>query len=58
MPIDPNQWRVRNKYWKMLSDNLPAFREKAKTDATAAEFVKEFLVLGEQLNFATRHLQY
>jgi hypothetical protein len=57
MPIDPNQWRVRNKYWKMLRTELPAFREKARQDEGAAEFVRHFLGLGEKLHFAPRHLQ-
>jgi hypothetical protein len=57
MPIDPNQWRVRNKYWKMLRFDLPEFRKKAQTNPEAAEFVKHFLALGTELNFASRHLQ-
>jgi alpha-amylase/alpha-mannosidase (GH57 family) len=57
LPIDPNQWRVRNKYWKMLRDDFPPYRGKAREDAAAAEFVRHFLALGEELNFATRHLQ-
>jgi hypothetical protein len=55
LPIDPNLWRVRNKYWKMLHTVLPEFRRKEEEDA--ANFVKHFLALGEQLNFAPRHLQ-
>jgi hypothetical protein len=57
LPIDPNLWRVRNKYWKMLKTELPQFRKKASEDESAAEFVKHFLALGEQLNFAPKHLQ-
>jgi alpha-amylase/alpha-mannosidase (GH57 family) len=56
LPIDPNLWRVRNKYWKMLHTVLPEFRAQ-KEDENAAGFVKHFLALGEQLNFAPRHLQ-
>jgi alpha-amylase/alpha-mannosidase (GH57 family) len=57
LPIDPNLWRVRNKYWKMLKTELPEFRKKASEDESAAEFVKHFLALGERLNFAPKHLQ-
>jgi hypothetical protein len=57
LPVDPNQWRVRNKYWKMLRDDFAEFRQKSKEDPNAAEFVKHFLALGEQLSFAPRHLQ-
>jgi hypothetical protein len=57
MPMDPNQWRVRNKYWKMLRMDFPEWREKAKEDENAAEFVKHFLALGAEFNIAPRHLQ-
>jgi alpha-amylase/alpha-mannosidase (GH57 family) len=57
MPMDPNQWRVRNKYWKMLRVDFPEWREKAKEDENAAEFVKHFLALGAEFNIAPRHLQ-
>ncbi|HEX7861334.1 MAG TPA: DUF3536 domain-containing protein [Verrucomicrobiae bacterium] len=56
MPMDPNLWRVRNKYWRMLRTVLPEFRTKAQQDESAAEYVKHFLALGEQLNVAPRHL--
>ena len=56
LPIDPNLWQVRNRYWKMLRTVLPEFRSKTE-DEGAREFVKHFLALGEQLNFAPRHLQ-
>jgi alpha-amylase/alpha-mannosidase (GH57 family) len=58
LPIDPNLWRVRNKYWKMLHTVLPGFRDKAaKGDEAAGEWVKHFLALGDQLNFSKKHLQ-
>ena len=58
IPPDPNQWRVRNKYWKLLHTVLPDVRRKAAAgDEAAAEFVKHFLALGEHLNFARKHLQ-
>lgn len=57
MPLDPNQWRVRNKYWKMLRVDFRTYREVAKHDPAAPNFAKHFLALGEKLNFATRHLQ-
>jgi hypothetical protein len=57
MPMDPNQWRVRNKYWKMLRLDLPDFRKKSQGNPEAAEFVTHFLALGTELNFASRHLQ-
>jgi alpha-amylase/alpha-mannosidase (GH57 family) len=57
MPMDPNQWRVRNKYWKMLRFDLPAFRKKFQGNPEAADFVNHFLALGVELNFASRHLQ-
>lgn len=56
LPIDPNLWRMRNKYWKMLHSVVPEFRAKAD-DEGSAEFIKHFLGLGEQLNFARQHLQ-
>ena len=57
MPHDPNLWRVRNKYWKMLHTVLPEFRDKAaKGDEAAAEWVNHFLSLGNELNFSQRHL--
>lgn len=57
MPFDPNQWRVRNKYWKMLRIDLPELRRKTNEDAALGDFVKHFLALGEELNIAPRHLQ-
>lgn len=58
MPLDPILWRVRNKYWKMLRTELPAIRAKAtEGDESAANFVKHYLALGEQLGFARRHIQ-
>ena len=56
LPIDPNLWRVRNRYWKILHTVLPELRTASDND-TAVEFVKHFLALGEQLNFARKHLQ-
>ena len=56
LPIDPNLWQVRNMYWKMLHTVLPEFRTSPQ-DEGAREFVKHFIALGEQLNFAPRHLQ-
>jgi hypothetical protein len=56
LPLDPHLWRVRNRYWRMLKTVLPDLREKAaKGDAQAADWVRHFLALGDQLNFA-RHL--
>ncbi len=58
LPIDPNLWRARNKYWKMLHTVLPEYRDKAaKGEEAAAEWVKHFLALGDQLNFSRKHLQ-
>ena len=57
MPFDPNQWRMRNKYWKMLRFDLPEFRKKNQGQPEADEFIKHFLTLGSELNFAPRHLQ-
>jgi hypothetical protein len=58
LPIDPNLWRVRNKYWKMLHTVLPEYRDKAaKEEGGAAEWVKHFLALGDELNFSKKHLQ-
>jgi alpha-amylase/alpha-mannosidase (GH57 family) len=58
IPLDPNLWRVRNKYWKMLRTEFAAYRQKASEgDENAANFVKHFLALGEELGFARRHLQ-
>ena len=56
LPVDPNLWSVRNRYWKMLHTVLPEFRAKTD-DPNAAGFVKHFLALGDQLNFASKHLQ-
>jgi alpha-amylase/alpha-mannosidase (GH57 family) len=58
MPVDPHLWRARTKYWEMLKTVLPKFRDKAaKGDEQSSEWVKCFLKLGEELNFARRHLQ-
>jgi hypothetical protein len=58
LPIDPNLWRVRNTYWKMLHSTLPKYRDKAaKGDETAALWVRHFLALGDHLNFARKYLQ-
>jgi alpha-amylase/alpha-mannosidase (GH57 family) len=57
-PIEPNLWNVRNTYWSMLQNVLPAQRDKAwKGDEPTAEWVKHFLALGDQLGFAKKHLQ-
>jgi hypothetical protein len=58
LPIDPNLWRVRNKYWKMLHTVLPEYRDKsAKGDENASEWVKKYLSLGDELRFSKKHLQ-
>jgi hypothetical protein len=58
MSVDPHLWRVRTKYWEMLKTVLPKYRDKAaKGDEPASEWVKCFLKLGEELNFARHHLQ-
>ena len=42
----------------MLRFDLPEFRQKnTKAIPTADEFMKRFLALGSELNFAPRHLQ-
>jgi alpha-amylase/alpha-mannosidase (GH57 family) len=57
-PVDPNMWRARNKYWKLLHSVLPEYRDKsAKGDEQATEWVKHFLALGDHLNFSKKHLQ-
>lgn len=58
LPIDPNLWRVRNKYWKMLRSALGTCREQAaKGESDAQKFLEAFLALGEHLGFARKHLQ-
>ena len=58
IPLEPNLWQVRNKYWKMLRTEFSAYRQKASEgEEDAANFVKHYLALGEQLGFARRHIQ-
>lgn len=56
-PLDLNLWKVQNAYWGMLQSDSPGFRPKAgQADSGAIEWTKAFLALGEQLNFAVKHL--
>jgi alpha-amylase/alpha-mannosidase (GH57 family) len=58
LPVDPNLWRARNKYWRMLKTVLPKYRDQAaKGDESSAEWVKHFLAIGDHFNFSPRHLQ-
>ncbi len=58
LPVDPNLWRTRNTYWRLLKTILPKYRDKAaKGDERSAEWARHFLALGEHLNFARKHLQ-
>ena len=56
-PLDLNLWKVQNAYWGMLQSDFPKLEAKAgQTDPGATEWTKAFLALGEQLNFAVKHL--
>ncbi len=56
-PLDLNLWKVQNAYWGMLQSEFPRFKPKAgQADPGAIEWTKAFLALGEQLNFAVKHL--
>lgn len=59
LPIEPNLWRVRNRYWKMLRTVAPDFRKRAEAqDEAARAWLEQFAALGDSLNFARRHLQF
>ncbi|MFC1928805.1 DUF3536 domain-containing protein, partial [Chloroflexota bacterium] len=50
MPFDVDLWKVQNLYWGMLQGSYPKFKQKAEqNDRQAAEWVKDFSSLGEQL---------
>jgi len=50
MPFDVDLWKVQNLYWGMLQTSYPEFEQRAeRNDQQAAEWVKEFSSLGEQL---------
>jgi len=56
-PLDLNLWKVQNAYWGMLQSDFPISKPKAgQADPGAIEWTKAFLALGEQLNFAVKHL--
>ena len=56
-PLDLNLWKVQNAYWGMLQSDFPMLKPKAgQADPGATEWAKAFLALGEQLNFAVKHL--
>jgi hypothetical protein len=55
--LDLNLWKVQNAYWGMLQSDFPILKPKAsQADPGAIEWAKAFLALGEQLNFAVKHL--
>jgi hypothetical protein len=50
MPFTVDLWKVQNLYWDMLKTSYPEFKQKAeRNDRQAAEWVKSFVSLGEQL---------
>ena len=50
MPFDVDLWQIQNLYWNMLETSYPEFKQRAeRNDQQAAEWVKEFSSLGEQL---------
>jgi len=50
MPFYVNLWKVQNLYWDMLQGSYPKFKQEAEqNDRQAAEWVKNFSSLGEQL---------
>ncbi|MFC1929486.1 DUF3536 domain-containing protein [Chloroflexota bacterium] len=50
LPFDVDLWKVQNLYWGMLQTSYPEFKQKAEQkDQQAAEWVKDFSSLGEQL---------
>jgi alpha-amylase/alpha-mannosidase (GH57 family) len=56
-PLDLNLWKVQNAYWGMLQADFPKLKPKAgQADAASVEWTKAFVALGEQLNFAVKHL--
>ena len=56
-PLDLNLWKVQNAYWGMLQSDFPKLKAKAgQVDPGAIAWTKAFLTLGEQLNFAVKHL--
>jgi alpha-amylase/alpha-mannosidase (GH57 family) len=56
-PLDLNLWKVQNAYWQMLQSDLPKHKPNAgQADPGAIEWTKAFVALGEQLNFAVKHL--
>jgi len=56
-PLDLNLWKVQNAYWGMLQSNFPILKPKpGHSDPSATKWVKAFRALGEQLNFAVKHL--
>jgi len=56
-PLDLNLWKVQNAYWGMLQSHFPRFGRRAgQADPGPIEWTKAFHALGEQLNFAVKHL--
>jgi alpha-amylase/alpha-mannosidase (GH57 family) len=56
-PLDLNLWKVQNAYWGMLQSDFSKLKPKTgQADPGAIEWTKAFLALGEQLNFAVKHL--
>jgi alpha-amylase/alpha-mannosidase (GH57 family) len=56
-PLYLNLWKVQNAYWEMLQSDFAKFGPQAgQADPGATEWAKAFLALGEQLNFAVKHL--
>lgn len=58
IPMGLNLWKVQNTYWEMLQNVFPAFQARAASgDASARQWVQEFLALGDRLSFAVEHLR-
>ncbi len=57
LPLGLNLWKVQNTYWEMSQIVMPEFCYRAeKGDPHAQDWVKDFQVLGEGLNFAVQRV--
>jgi hypothetical protein len=58
LPMELNLWKVQNTYWEMCQKVLPGYNERAASgDEAAKEWVDQFLLLGETMGFAVKHLR-
>jgi hypothetical protein len=58
LPLGLNLWKVQNAYWEMAQTVLPLIRRRAANGEEAAQsWLRQFLALGDRLEFAPQSLQ-